>query len=98
MRLHASCVAHAGKGILITGSAGSGKSFLALELLARGGRLVADDQTLLEMSQGHLIARCGAGRGVTLYLLAGDWFAWTCAAATVWIAVRSRAVGPPAKE
>ena len=59
MRLHAGCVAHSGKGILITGSSSSGKSSLALELLARGAGLVADDQTILAMSEGQLIATCG---------------------------------------
>ena len=88
MRLHASCVAHAGKGILITGSAGSGKSSLALELLARGGWLVADDQTLLEMSQGHLIARCAPNlrgkieaRGIGI--LAAEPVAWARVAVVV---------------
>ena len=36
-----SCVAMRGRGVLITGAPGSGKSSLALALLDRGGELVA---------------------------------------------------------
>ena len=45
--LHASTVDIDGKGILIKGPSGSGKSALALQLLALGAQLVADDRTLL---------------------------------------------------
>jgi len=44
---HATCVAVEGSGILLRGPSGSGKSDLALRLIERGGRLVADDQVLL---------------------------------------------------
>lgn len=54
--LHASCVALAGRGVLIMGAAGAGKSALALELMAYGAALVADDRTCLRASQGGLIA------------------------------------------
>ena len=55
--LHASCVAVQGRGLLITGPSGAGKSALALQLLALGAELVADDQTLLTAEAGRLIAR-----------------------------------------
>lgn len=42
--LHASCVTFAGRGILIKGGSGSGKSALALQLMGYGADLVADDQ------------------------------------------------------
>ncbi len=50
--LHASCVAvpvpaTGWRAILILGAAGSGKSSLALQLLALGARLVSDDRTQL---------------------------------------------------
>jgi HPr kinase/phosphorylase len=44
MRLHGSCVAREGDGVLILGPSGSGKSDLTLRLLGRGFTLVADDQ------------------------------------------------------
>lgn len=58
--LHATCVAHAGRGLLITGPSGAGKSGLALRMLALGARLVADDRTELAVESGRLIARCPA--------------------------------------
>ena len=47
LTLHASCVAVAGRAVLILGASGRGKSALALELMARGARLIADDGTIL---------------------------------------------------
>lgn len=48
--LHASAVAFDGHAILIRGASGSGKSGLALELMARGGTLVADDRVILTLT------------------------------------------------
>lgn len=56
MNLHASCVAHRGRGLLILGASGTGKSGLALEMMARGAALVADDRTLLRRDGGGIIA------------------------------------------
>lgn len=42
--IHASAVAVDGRGLLITGASGSGKSSLALEMMALGADLVADDR------------------------------------------------------
>jgi HPr kinase/phosphorylase len=44
VRIHGSCVARDGAGVLIIGPSGSGKSDLTLRLLGRGFDLVADDQ------------------------------------------------------
>lgn len=55
--LHASCVSINGNGVLILGPAGSGKSSLALNLIALGAELVADDQTLVRREHSGLIAR-----------------------------------------
>ena len=63
--LHATCVAIGGRGVLITGPSGSGKSDLALRLIDRGAELVSDDGTIVEARNGRLIARAGpniAGR------------------------------------
>jgi len=53
----ATCVARGGRGLLIEGPSGSGKSSLALALIDRGAVLVGDDGVLLEASGGRLIAR-----------------------------------------
>ncbi len=45
--LHASAVALWGRGVLVRGASGRGKSAVALGLMARGGALVADDRTRL---------------------------------------------------
>ncbi len=54
--IHASCVALDGQAVLITGPSGSGKSELALELMALGAGLIADDQTALRRLNGVLLA------------------------------------------
>ncbi len=56
-RLHATCVAIDGRGVLLSGRSGSGKSDLALRLIDRGARLVADDATLVVRAAGGLSAR-----------------------------------------
>jgi HPr kinase/phosphorylase len=45
LNLHANCVALNGAGLLILGASGRGKSSLALQLMALGAGLVADDRT-----------------------------------------------------
>ncbi|MEK6806332.1 MAG: hypothetical protein AABY95_06760 [Pseudomonadota bacterium] len=47
-----------GIGLLILGAAGSGKSALALDLLTRGHRLVADDAVELVTQKKQLIGHC----------------------------------------
>ena len=54
--VHASCVAIGGRGVLIGGASGRGKSDLAMRLIDRGARLVSDDYTILCSSGGRLIA------------------------------------------
>ncbi|MGR3545944.1 MAG: HPr kinase/phosphorylase [Roseovarius sp.] len=54
--LHATCVAHSGRAVLIRGASGRGKSGLALQLLALGAGLVADDRTRLWAAEGRVMA------------------------------------------
>lgn len=56
--VHATTVAVNRKAVLIQGPSGSGKSSLALELLAYGARLVADDRTILQKGQDGPVASC----------------------------------------
>ena len=56
MLLHASCIALANRAVLLTGDSGVGKSDVALRLIDGGAQLVADDQTLLRVEDGQLIA------------------------------------------
>ncbi len=56
--LHATCVRAFGKGLLLIGPSGSGKSDIALQLMAYGAELVADDQTILASLNEQLIASC----------------------------------------
>lgn len=58
--LHASCVAHAGRGVLILGAAGRGKSALALQLMAFGCDLVSDDRTAVAAEGKRLVAAAPA--------------------------------------
>ena len=52
----ATCVALDGRGLLILGEPGSGKTSLALALIDRGAQLVGDDGVALEMREGALWA------------------------------------------
>lgn len=52
----ATCVAIGGRGVLIEGEPGSGKSSLALALIDRGAVLVGDDGVLLEQRGSRLWA------------------------------------------
>ncbi|HEY1605940.1 MAG TPA: HPr kinase/phosphatase C-terminal domain-containing protein [Allosphingosinicella sp.] len=55
--VHATCVAIGGRGVLIRGRSGSGKSDLALRLVDRGARLVGDDYVVLSQASGRILAR-----------------------------------------
>jgi HPr kinase/phosphorylase len=50
--MHATSVAVDGKGLLIIGPSGSGKSSLALQMIGLGAVLVADDQTEIYLQEG----------------------------------------------
>lgn len=56
MMIHASCVVWQGRGIVLRGPSGIGKSDLALRLIDQGAVLVADDQVLLERMGDCLLA------------------------------------------
>src|SRR5690242_15181364 len=53
---HGTCVEIGGVGVLLRGPPGSGKSDLALRLIDRGARLVADDQTELRREGAAVLA------------------------------------------
>jgi HPr kinase/phosphorylase len=55
--VHATTLDIAGCGVLLLGEPGAGKSDLALRLIADGALLVADDQTVVEIAEGALLAR-----------------------------------------
>src|ERR687898_3364772 len=55
--LHATCVELSGTGVVLLGASGCGKSDLALRLIDRGARLVADDLVTVERHGRRLIAR-----------------------------------------
>lgn len=54
--VHAACVAWRGRGLLILGASGAGKSRLTLELIALGCALVADDRVRLRRAGAALVA------------------------------------------
>tara|TARA_Y100000588_G_C13693701_1_gene685560 strand:+ start:145 stop:618 length:474 start_codon:yes stop_codon:yes gene_type:complete len=62
---YATCVALSGRGVLLRGFSGSGKSDLALRLINEGATLVADDQVLCRREGSRLYASApNATRGL----------------------------------
>lgn len=57
VNVHASCVAAGSRGILLLGPSGQGKSDLALRLIDRGARLVADDRCDIWFDRDRLWCR-----------------------------------------
>lgn len=60
INLHASAVAFKGRGALLLGASGAGKSGLALRLMALGARLVADDRVVVRRGPAGLVAAAPA--------------------------------------
>ena len=58
--VHATAVSLAGRAVLLQGRSGSGKSALALELMAYGADLIADDQVILTRAGDSVVASCPA--------------------------------------
>ncbi len=56
--LHATAVAVDGRGLLIMGASGTGKSSLALAMIGLGAQLVSDDQTVLERVGDGVVLDC----------------------------------------
>ena len=50
--IHATAVSIDGHGVLITGPSGAGKSDLALRLIDRGAKLIADDRVVARVNSG----------------------------------------------
>ena len=65
-RVHGVLLDVFGVGVLITGSAGIGKSETALELISRGHRLVADDTVVLQKSGDKLVGK--APKNIQYYM------------------------------
>ena len=55
--VHGSCVELRGRGALVIGKPGAGKSSLAIELISLGASLVGDDQVVLSEGDGIVVAR-----------------------------------------
>ncbi len=55
--MHATSVYINGKGIIIFGKSGAGKSNLAIKLISFGAKLISDDQTQLELNKNKIFLR-----------------------------------------
>lgn len=55
-QIHATCVSVDGRGVILRGPSGSGKSDLALRLIDQGGILVADDRVDLRIHGDNVFA------------------------------------------
>ena len=53
--IHASSVDINGKGVVILGNSGAGKSSLAIKLISMGAKLISDDQTHFKFKENKII-------------------------------------------
>lgn len=53
--IHASSVDINGKGVVILGKSGTGKSNLAIKLISMGAKLISDDQTHFRLKENKII-------------------------------------------
>ena len=53
--IHASSVDINGKGVVILGNSGAGKSNLAIKLISMGAKLISDDQTHFKLKENKII-------------------------------------------
>lgn len=56
--VHATAVSAGGRAALLVGPSGAGKSALALQMIALGAGLIADDRTDLSLRKGQPVAAC----------------------------------------
>lgn len=90
----ATCVAVRGRGLLIEGAPGSGKSSLALALIDRGAMLVGDDGVLLEPRGGQLWALPHPNIAGLLELRNVGLLRYPCASAPVALVLRLDEAAP----
>jgi len=57
VNIHATCIRLGARGVMLLGASGAGKSDLALRLIGRGAKLVADDRCDLSIERDRLVAR-----------------------------------------
>ncbi|MEL6572328.1 MAG: HPr kinase/phosphatase C-terminal domain-containing protein [Pseudomonadota bacterium] len=55
---HATALSYRDKGLLLIGPSGSGKSSLALQMIALGALLIADDHVVLRRAGSQVMMRC----------------------------------------
>jgi HPr kinase/phosphorylase len=56
--VHGTAVAVDGRGLLIMGGSGTGKSALALAMIGLGAKLISDDRTMLALMKGDVVLSC----------------------------------------
>ena len=59
--VHGTSIAHETSALLLVGPSGTGKSSIALQLLAYGAELVSDDLTQLTFDNGDVLLSCPSG-------------------------------------